>query len=647
MFLGGLLARKNVLSVHAGRTISDLILTLLLPSLIFQKIVVNISGADIQNIGVIGFIAFLLFSFGGLMAFAISKFTPCPKSWFGGILSVGIFSNISDLPIAYITTLSGSEIFSPEETEKGIAYIIIYLAYQMLLQFNLGSYRLVEKDFKYEREHAESQNSNLEEIKIDTNDEEINEDISKVKKNVSINESNLKDSSDMDIKEDDIKILRSGFDVASPESNEEKVLCVDEIEEERKDAVSELPSQGGKSYPVTSYKHKNKHRHKHHNRHHHRHRHYHSCTIAIATQDHDESTPDVNIRRGNSLKESTTLKRRISQHPPLVSSYRSSRPDTIDDIISSFSGVESFSKGYTNCTKCKSKTSSSVNKNVSEDGNTETNVTKEPVQLEFDLGEFSGEMDASNSVGNLDYYSRDTSETSGLWGDDSAALETPEYKSKSVSIVSECKPSRLERARAYMEGKNLGFLYTLFENFLRPSSFMLVIAIIIAMIPWVKALFVQTNVSMPNAPDGNPPLSFIIDFTEYLGNACVPLSLLLLGATISRLNVKSIPPGFQWTALSVAVGRLIIMPVIGILIVVRLYKIGWISSEILYFISLINWGLPNATVLVYLTAFYTDPDATSHIQMDCLAVCLLFEYPLLFFSMPFVVTFVLKVVMGY
>ena len=57
------------------------------------------------------------------------------------------------------------------------------------------------------------------------------------------------------------------------------------------------------------------------------------------------------------------------------------------------------------------------------------------------------------------------------------------------------------------------------------------------MAPPLKALFVNSNFYMPNAPD-ELPLSFIIDFTSYVGAASVPLGLILLGTTLARLQVK-------------------------------------------------------------------------------------------------------------
>ncbi|KAK0490025.1 auxin efflux carrier [Armillaria luteobubalina] len=57
------------------------------------------------------------------------------------------------------------------------------------------------------------------------------------------------------------------------------------------------------------------------------------------------------------------------------------------------------------------------------------------------------------------------------------------------------------------------------------------------------ALFVVVDgYYMPSAPDGEPPLAFVIDFAEFMGAASVPLGLICLGSALARLDV----PRSQW-----------------------------------------------------------------------------------------------------
>ena len=104
------------------------------------------------------------------------------------------------------------------------------------------------------------------------------------------------------------------------------------------------------------------------------------------------------------------------------------------------------------------------------------------------------------------------------------------------------------------------------------------------------------------------------------------------------------PPGFWKTAVSVTAARLIILPIIGVGLTTGFYKGGWYGDDkLIRFVSVLEYGLPSATALVYFTAFYTDPHLDDHLQMDCLAVCLIAQYLILFITLPFLVVFTIKV----
>ncbi|KAF6065063.1 Membrane transport family protein [Candida albicans] len=171
------------------------------------------------------------------------------------------------------------------------------------------------------------------------------------------------------------------------------------------------------------------------------------------------------------------------------------------------------------------------------------------------------------------------------------------------------------------ESKVKNYLKQLYKNVTTPSSLSLIISIAIAMAPPLKAF--------------------------YVGAASVPLGLILLGTTLARLQVKKMPPGFWKTALLITIARLIIIPIFGVGVTTGFYKGGWYGSDILVrFVSVLEFGLPNATSLVYFTAFYTDPLSEEHLQMDCLAICLICQYAILWITLPFLTTFTLKVSMG-
>jgi predicted permease len=180
---------------------------------------------------------------------------------------------------------------------------------------------------------------------------------------------------------------------------------------------------------------------------------------------------------------------------------------------------------------------------------------------------------------------------------------------------------------------------------LKIVSITLVLSITICMIPWVQALFVVTpQAHLPPAPDGDPPLSFIMDFAGYIGAAEVPFGLLLLGGTIGRLNFLKIPLKVWRVPIAVTFCRLFIMPIIGCAFNSKIFSDGLFYNEsILYFISNINFCLPPATSLLYITAFYTPIDDQPHLQMDYLALIYIFHYIFLVVCLPFTTTYTLKV----
>lgn len=149
--IGFILAKRNILTVTTCRDISDTIVTAIMPCLIFNNMVSYLKSSDIKNIGVILFTSCLLFTFGGFLAYGIHLITKSPKRWLGGLISVGIFPNISDLPIAYLQTFAkGGTIFTSAEGNKGVAYVCIFLMGMTLLQFSFGLYRLIQWDFRDE-----------------------------------------------------------------------------------------------------------------------------------------------------------------------------------------------------------------------------------------------------------------------------------------------------------------------------------------------------------------------------------------------------------------------------------------------------------------------------------------------------------------
>ena len=121
------------------------------------------------------------------------------------------------------------------------------------------------------------------------------------------------------------------------------------------------------------------------------------------------------------------------------------------------------------------------------------------------------------------------------------------------------------------------------KSFFTPPSVAILISFPIALVPNLKALFTPVpGTFIPPAPDGQPPLAFVLDATTFMGAASVPLGLVCLGSALARLNL---PKRGEWLTLplgaigSLAVVRMLIMPVLGVLICQGLTNIGIISKN--------------------------------------------------------------------
>lgn len=90
-----------------------------------------------------------------------------------------------------------------------------------------------------------------------------------------------------------------------------------------------------------------------------------------------------------------------------------------------------------------------------------------------------------------------------------------------------------------------------------------------------RQLFVVVEGSSfnPTAPDGNPPLAILLDTAAFIGNASVPLGLLVLGSALARMRLPRPLTKLPFASiLSLALFKLVLLPVIGFLMVEGLTK---------------------------------------------------------------------------
>lgn len=190
--------------------------------------------------------------------------------------------------------------------------------------------------------------------------------------------------------------------------------------------------------------------------------------------------------------------------------------------------------------------------------------------------------------------------------------------------------------------KLLAELRIFVTSLITPASLSIILAFPIALVTPLKALFIAVpNSPLPNAPDGQPPLAFIMDTASFAAGASVPLGLVCLGSALARLKV----PRGNWTSIpkgaivSLAVGRMIVMPVIGVLIVQGLVHVDVISKDdkVLQFVCIFLSCLPTATTQVFLTQIFSGTGAAEH-----LAPFLIPQYIIMFVTMTALTAYTLQ-----
>ncbi|KAG1741689.1 auxin efflux carrier [Suillus lakei] len=157
------------------------------------------------------------------------------------------------------------------------------------------------------------------------------------------------------------------------------------------------------------------------------------------------------------------------------------------------------------------------------------------------------------------------------------------------------------------------------SSLLSPVLLSVVVSLIVSRISALKALFIPnvSGTNIPLAPDGQPPLAFIMDTVTLLGAANSPIGLIILGSALARMNI----PRGRWTSLplgaigALAVCKQLIMPVSGILICEGLTRMRFIDAEdkVLRFICIFVSCLPIAPTQVILTQACSDASTTDHL----------------------------------
>jgi auxin efflux carrier family protein len=140
--------------------------------------------------------------------------------------------------------------------------------------------------------------------------------------------------------------------------------------------------------------------------------------------------------------------------------------------------------------------------------------------------------------------------------------------------------------------------------FANPIVISLLTSLIVALVPQLKALFVDATASGGPAwhgPDGRPPLAFAIDTANFIGAVSIPLSLILLGVSFARMRVPRPLTRLPIPAMLCATAaKMFVLPVFGILVVRAMTNGGMIPKEALAerFVAMFLSGTPAAVKCV-------------------------------------------------
>jgi predicted permease len=122
------------------------------------------------------------------------------------------------------------------------------------------------------------------------------------------------------------------------------------------------------------------------------------------------------------------------------------------------------------------------------------------------------------------------------------------------------------------------------KELLKPAPIVILFAIVIALVNPLKALFLPPSSSFqprfrPVAPDGQPPLAFVLDTASFVGAACVPIGLISLGSALACLRVRSGGPFPRGAIVALALAKMVVTPLLGVGIIRWFAHAGFVHRD--------------------------------------------------------------------
>ncbi|KAK4051116.1 hsp90 co-chaperone Cdc37 [Microbotryomycetes sp. JL221] len=163
-----------------------------------------------------------------------------------------------------------------------------------------------------------------------------------------------------------------------------------------------------------------------------------------------------------------------------------------------------------------------------------------------------------------------------------------------------------------------------------PPICSLFLALIIALVPQLKTLFVYSSDTTwhPIAPDNQPPLAILYQTTQFVGAASIPLGLTVLGASLAKIEIPRPLTRLPWSSMfAMTFVKLVLVPIIGFLFVSRLSTVGGIVSHdnhVLRFTLTYLSCTPTGTIQIAYSALFAGHDRQDNTAL--LSSYLLLQY---------------------
>ncbi|KAI9292577.1 hypothetical protein K502DRAFT_343806 [Neoconidiobolus thromboides FSU 785] len=171
LIVGGIgvwLARSKILTPVGAKIMSQVYINALVPSLMFSKMSVAVNPDSLRRMAVVIPFVFIYMGIGLIGGIIVRRLFQkrLPDAFNYALIVASTWSNWGDIPLAVILNFTSLPPFEPKDGDLGVAYVSVFLIIFTVTLFPLGGHKLVEKDFKGDKQDVEIMNSKAEEQEV-------------------------------------------------------------------------------------------------------------------------------------------------------------------------------------------------------------------------------------------------------------------------------------------------------------------------------------------------------------------------------------------------------------------------------------------------------------------------------------------------